>query len=78
MTTPLHQVGDLVRELFLLVPLPVARALFVAVPAAMLIWVWRLPRAETSAPGGTGRWDENLKVWASVALLLQVVIYLWL
>jgi hypothetical protein len=73
--TPLHQVGEWVRGVFLQVPLGVARGLFVAVPLALLVWVLLLPRAATRPPGRPARWDENLKVWACVALLVQVAIY---
>jgi hypothetical protein len=73
--TPLHYLGDLVRELFARIPLPVARAIFLAVPVLLLVWVLRLPREETTPPEGTGRWDANLKVWAAAALVLQIVIY---
>jgi hypothetical protein len=73
--TPLHSVGQFLRELLAQVPLPVARALFLAVPAVLLVWVLRLPRAETTSPAGRGRWDEDLKVWAGLALLIQIVIY---
>jgi len=79
--TPLHAFGDSVRELFLLIPLGAVRALFVAVPVVLVIWVLCLPRevttpTEDAGPGKSAtRWDANLKLWASVALLLQIVIY---
>lgn len=73
--TPLHHIGQFVRELFLQIPLPVARGLFLALPILLLIWVWLLPREATTPPGGTARWDENLKLGATVALMLQIVIY---
>jgi hypothetical protein len=60
--TPLHYLGDLVRELFARIPLPVARAIFLAVPVLLLVWVLRLPREETTPP-------------AAAALVLQIVIY---
>jgi len=75
MTMFLHAIGDYVRELMLLVPLPLVRAVFLAVPVVLLIWVLRLPRAETTPESPTGRFGENLKLGAAVALLLQVVIY---
>jgi hypothetical protein len=75
MTTILHTFGDLVRELMLQVPLPVVRAVFLAVPVVLLIWVLRLPRAETTPEAPTGRFGENLKLGVAVALLLQVLIY---
>jgi hypothetical protein len=74
--TPLHHAGDLVRELFALVPLWLARALFVALPLFLLVWVLRLPRAATVPLDRPARWDENLKLWAAIALGLQIVIYL--
>jgi hypothetical protein len=76
--TPLHQIGRFVRDVLLQVPLPVARGLFVAVPLLVLIWVWTLPREQTTAPGSRGRWDGNLKLGATLALGAQVVIYLLL
>lgn len=75
MTTMLHTIGDTVRDLMLQVPLPVVRAAFLAVPVVLLIWVLRLPREETTPEEPTGRFGENLKLGAAVALLLQVVIY---
>ena len=73
--TPLHHIGNLVRELLLQIPLPVVRGLFIALPVAVLIWVLTLPREATTDPEGTGRWNTNLKTGAAVALLMQIVIY---
>ena len=73
--TPLHHIGDLVRELLLQIPLPVARGLFIALPVAVLIWVLTLPKEATTSPETTGRWSTNLKTGAAIALLLQIVIY---
>ena len=73
--TPLHHIGNLLRELLLQIPLPVVRALFIALPAAVLIWVLTLPKEATTSPEGTGRWDANLKTGAAIALVIQIVIY---
>ena len=73
--TPLHSIGDFVRELLLQIPLSIVRVLFLAVPTVLLIWVLRLSHEATTPPNGTGRWDENLKVWAGLALAIQIVIY---
>jgi hypothetical protein len=73
--TWLHEFGDLLRGALLAVPLPVVRALFVGLPLVVLLWVLRLPASATTPPGGARRWDENLKLGASLALLIQVVIY---
>jgi hypothetical protein len=71
----LHTFGEALRDLLLQVPLWAVRALFLAVPVLLLIWVLRLPRETTTSPEGRGRWDANLKLWAAVALLIQMVIY---
>lgn len=73
--TILHSIGDQLRELFASIPLPVVRWMFLAVPVLLLVWVLLLPRRAVAPPEGTGRWDENLRLWAAVALLLQIVIY---
>jgi hypothetical protein len=76
--TPLHQIGDLLRETLLSVPLGWVRILFVASLVCLLVWVVRLPTATTTPPGGAKRWDENLKLGAAAALIVQILIYLWL
>lgn len=73
--TPLHFIGEFVRELLGAIPLEAVRLLFAALPVAVLIWVLTLPREATTPPGGTGRWDENLKLGAALALIAQIVIY---
>lgn len=73
--TILHTIGNFFRELFMKIPLEVVRGLFVLLPLALLIWVLLLPRSETTPPGRESRWDENLKLWAGVALVIQILIY---
>ena len=73
--TVLHTIGNVVRDLLAQVPLGAVRVLFLALPVGLLIWVLRLPREATTSPEGAGRWDEDLKLWASVALLIQIAIY---
>jgi hypothetical protein len=73
--TPLHHIGDFFRDLFGRIPLPVVRGIFIAVPAVLLVWVLLLPRRMTTPSGGTNRWDTDLKVWAALALVIQIVIY---
>jgi hypothetical protein len=71
----LHQIGDLLREALLAVPLWAARVLFLALPVVVLVWVLTLPGAETRPPGRPARASENLKIWAALALVIQIVIY---
>jgi len=76
--TPLHYFGDIIRNLMLAIPLPMVRVLFIATFVALLLWVWRLPREMTSPPNGARHWSENLKVGATLALVIQILVYLLL
>lgn len=76
--TPLHDFGNFCREMFLKIPLPFVRWVFLAILIAIWIWVLLLPRSETTPPDRKSRWDENLKLWASAAILMQVLIYAFL
>ena len=76
--SPLHYFGEALRELLLTIPLSAVRGLFVLTLVAMFIWVLLLPRSMTTPLGGANRWDENLKIGAGAALLIQIVIYLML
>ncbi|MCP4786602.1 MAG: hypothetical protein GY903_07145 [Fuerstiella sp.] len=73
--TPLHQFGDFLRQTLQTIPLPAIRLLFVASLIALLIWVLRLPRTATCPAEGAKRWDENLKLGAVAALVIQILIY---
>jgi hypothetical protein len=73
--TPLHHFGEALRNLMLTIPLPAVRGLFLLTLIVVLIWVLWLPTSAVTPPGGARRWDENLKVGASFALLLQIAIY---
>ncbi|MBG85899.1 MAG: hypothetical protein CMO80_03240 [Verrucomicrobiales bacterium] len=73
--TPLHHIGELFRNLSLAIPMGAVRVIFLALLIGLLIWVLRLPKEATTPPEGTGKAPENLKLWASVALGLQILIY---
>lgn len=75
MSGPLHFIGTLLRSGFAQIPLPVARAFFVALPLLLMVWVLRLPDRTTTPAGRDCHWSEDLKVWAWLALAIQVVIY---
>ena len=72
--TPLHRLGDLLRDAILMVPLPAVRLLFVALPVAVLVWLLRLPKSATTEDENAP-WSSNLKVWAALALVIQIAIY---
>ena len=76
--TALHSIGEAIRSALMLVPMPMVRILFVGTLLALLIWVLRLPASRTRPENGTRRGDENLKIPATIALVVQVVIYLML
>ncbi len=75
MSGPLHWIGLLLRQGFGSIPLTVARGLFVAIPLLLMVWVMRLPDRDTTPKDRDCHWSEDLKVWAWLALAIQVVIY---
>jgi hypothetical protein len=72
--TLLHFFGDWLRNLLMLFPRPAVRALFVALPVVVLFWMWLLPRTRAVEHLSDG-WTRDLKVWATLALVIQIVIY---
>jgi hypothetical protein len=73
--TLLHYFGDFLRELLAAVPLGWVRVAFVALPMAVLAWVVALPKAHTRPQRDQTHWAEDLKIWAVLALLVQIAIY---
>ncbi|MEZ6138363.1 MAG: hypothetical protein R3C53_26055 [Pirellulaceae bacterium] len=76
--TPLHRFGQFLRESLQIIPLSMVRLLFVGTLVVLLVWVLRLPKSATMPPDGAKRWDENLKLGATIALLIQIIVYLCL
>lgn len=75
--TPLHDFGDALRDVFTAVPVTTVRWLFIALLLGLLIWVVTLPRDRVRPPVEAGAgWSSNLKLWAAVALVIQIGIYL--
>lgn len=72
--TPLHQLGTALRELLAHVPLGFVRAAILLLLAALLVWVLTLPRSAV-AQDGDSRPGSNLRIWAALAVLIQIVIY---
>ena len=74
--TPLHHFGEFFRRLFTAVPPEVARGLFILVFVILLVWVLRLPRSRTTPPAGEK--GGSLKYWAALALIVQILLYLFI
>jgi len=73
--TPLHHVGNWLRDLFGAIPLGVVRGLFLATLVVLLIWVLRQPRDAARPNEQSKPWFEDLRVWAAAAILIQIAIY---
>ena len=73
--TPLHSIGNFFREQLLMIPLPVVRGIFLALLIVLLVWVLLLPQTMTTPPGEPRRLTTNLKTWAALSLLVQILIY---
>jgi hypothetical protein len=73
--TFLHWIGETLREQLLRVPLSVARWLFLGLLLILMGWVAQLPASQTTPPGRRCEWYEDLRIWAWLALMFQVVIY---
>jgi heme/copper-type cytochrome/quinol oxidase subunit 2 len=70
----LHWIGDHLRSAFLLVPLWVAKGLFLGVFFALMVWVVQLPRS-AATPSANSPWHEDLRIWAWLALFIQLLAY---
>lgn len=73
--TILHWIGDSLRSLLMQVPLSAARWLFVGLMLALMAWIVQLPSLQTTPPDRRSEWYEDLKIWAWLALMFQVVVY---
>lgn len=72
--TILHWIGEHLRNAFLQVPMWVARGLFLAVFFVLMVWIVQLPKSETT-PSANSPWHEDLRIWAWLALLIQLFVY---
>lgn len=72
--TILHQIGEALRTALSQIPLWMVRGLFLVTLLVLLVWVIRLPRSAGREHAGSG-WSSDLRLWAAVALLIQIVIY---
>ena len=67
-------IGDRLRDVFLQVPMWVARSLFLALLFGLMVWVVQMPKSATT-PRADSPWHEDLRVWAWLALVIQMFAY---
>lgn len=67
-------IGDQLREVFLQIPLWIARGLFLGLLFALMVWVVQMPKSATT-PKTDSPWHEDLRVWAWLALVIQMFAY---
>lgn len=73
--TFLHWIGDHLRALCDRIPLSAARWLFIAQFLILMFWIVQLPSNETSPADRQSKWYEDLRIWAWLTLIFQIVIY---
>ena len=73
--TVFHWIGDFLRTQLDRVPLFAARWLFIGLYLVLIYWLVQLPSKETNPTDRPHHWSKDLKNWAWLTLLLQVIIY---
>jgi hypothetical protein len=75
--TPIHDFGDWLRAALQSIPLTTVRGAFLAFLLIAWLGVLLAPAPQREADEERpARWDGKLKLWASLALFVQIVIYL--
>ena len=70
-----HWIGDLLRLQLDQVPLAVARWLIIGVLLVLMFWIVQLPTSQAVPPDRESHWYEDLRVWAWVAVMFQILVY---
>lgn len=73
--TFLHTIGEVLRMQLESVPLGVAKWLMIGVLLLLLFWVIQVPSRKATPADRPSMWFEDLRIWAWLALMIQVVIY---
>ena len=73
--TLFHWIGDTLRQQLDLIPLSVARWMMIGLFLALMFWIVQLPSTATNPANRSASWSSDLKVWAWLTLLFQVMIY---
>lgn len=75
--SPILQVpGEAMRNLTLMIPMPVAKGIFIAYFLILIAWVATLPRHESVFEPETLKREISLKPFAIFSLSLMIVIYI--
>jgi hypothetical protein len=73
--TFLHWIGETLTSQFDQVPLSTARWILIAVLLLLVFWVVQLPSNQATPDDRQSKWYEDLRLWAWIALMMQIVIY---
>ena len=73
--TLFHWIGNTLRNQFDQIPLSTARWMMIGLFLALMFWIVQLPSTATNPTDRPPRWTSDLKIWAWLALLFQVLIY---
>lgn len=73
--TFLHTIGDLLRVQLEQVPLNVAKWLMIGLFLVMLFWIIQVPTRKATPADRQSFWYQDLRIWAWLTLMIQVVIY---
>ena len=68
-------IGDILREWMLVIPMPIARGVFIVYFLFLIVWVVRLPENEVTLTLDNGRMIK-LRPYALFSLITIIVIYL--
>lgn len=68
-------IGDILREWMLVVPMPIAKGVFIVYFLFLIVWVVRLPENEVTLTLDNGRMIK-LRPYALFSLITIIVIYL--
>jgi len=73
--TLFHWIGDTLRQQLELIPLSTARWLMIGLFLSLMFWIVQLPTDLTNPKDRPARWSNDLKIWAWLALIFQILIY---
>lgn len=73
--TFLHWIGNALRTQLSYIPLWLAHWFFVGLLLLMMGWIVLIPTEQATPPGRRSQWYEDLRIWAWLALLFQVIVY---